>query len=50
MELPYILLLLCHNRNQVYANIMHTLVEKYNWVSWPVKIMTSHFNNVLLVD
>ena len=29
MELPYILILLCNNRNQIYANIMHTLVEKY---------------------
>ena len=26
-ELPYILTLLCNNINQIYANIMHTLVE-----------------------
>ena len=32
MELPYILILLCNNRNQIYANIMHTLVEKYTLV------------------
>ena len=29
MELPYILILLFNNRNKIYANIMHTLVEKY---------------------
>ena len=50
MELPYVLLLLCNNRNHVYANIMHTLMEKYTWVSWPAKIMAIPFNNVLLVD
>ena len=47
MELPYIFIL-CNNRH--YANIMHTLVEKYTWVSWLAKIMASPFNNVLLVD
>ena len=31
LELPYILILLCNNLNQIYANIMHTLVEKYTW-------------------
>ena len=32
MELPYILILLCNNINKIYANIMHTLVEKYTWL------------------
>ena len=26
-ELPYILILLCNNINQIYANIIHTSVE-----------------------
>ena len=27
LHVPYILILLCNNINQMYANIMHTLVE-----------------------
>ena len=27
MELPYILIILCNNINEIYTNIMHTLVE-----------------------